>query len=284
MSKEIVMAGVRYNNIVYDGFNHGECFKKLPIDANMVDIEQGFITNDGEFVDRKKAFTIARKAHQLEYDYGIQKVLISEDIHINWLHKKDKTIADLEAKLAEKDEQINKLQTYNKSLNSIKEDVCKRLDLIRTSSKKDYIRNMEQQLAEKDEVIANYKTMYESVVQTCHNDANEIKKLKKQNNDYADSLTKVLNENADLVFKLTDKEKEIERLREVNLDIPIKQMQFHHNQDKISFAVEQLEKVKEKINDCPITDYDTNKHFVKMYQRDAIRQLDNQIKQLKEGM
>ena len=54
-------------------------------------------------------------------------------------------------------------------------------------------------------------------------------------------------------------------------------------QDKISFALEQLEKVKEKINDCPITDYDTNKHFVKMYKSDAIRQLDNQINVLRNN-
>ena len=55
------------------------------------------------------------------------------------------------------------------------------------------------------------------------------------------------------------------------------------NQDKISLALEQLEKVKENIKKLPITDYDFSGNFEKMYKQDAIRQIDNQIKQLKEG-
>lgn len=77
---------------------------------------------------------------------------------------------------------------------------------------------------------------------------------------------------ADLEAKLV--EKEIERLREVNLEIPIKQMQFHHNQDKISFAVEQLEKVKETFKIYSQDRFYTNKQFEQT--------IDNQIKQLKE--
>ena len=48
------------------------------------------------------------------------------------------------------------------------------------------------------------------------------------------------------------------------------------------FTIEQLEKVKENIKNCPITDYDFSGNFEKMYKQDAIRQIDNQIKQLKE--
>ena len=40
--------------------------------------------------------------------------------------------------------------------------------------------------------------------QICH-----IEKLEKQNNDYSDSLTKVLNENADIVFKLAELEEQL---------------------------------------------------------------------------
>ena len=65
-------------------------------------------------------------------------------------------------------------------------------------------------------------------------------------------------------------------------DLRYKQLQNPH-QDKISFAVEQLEKVKENIKKVPITDYDLSGNFEKMYKLDAIRQIDNQIKQLKEG-
>lgn len=55
-----------------------------------------------------------------------------------------------------------------------------------------------------------------------------------------------------------------------------------NNQYKISFCIEQLEKVKENIKKVPITDYDLSGNFEKMYKQDAIRQIDNQIKQLKE--
>ena len=53
------------------------------------------------------------------------------------------------------------------------------------------------------------------------------------------------------------------------------------DQDKISFAIEQLEKVKENIKKVPITDFDLSGNFEKMYKQDAIRQIDNQIKSLK---
>ena len=53
------------------------------------------------------------------------------------------------------------------------------------------------------------------------------------------------------------------------------------DQDKISFAIEQLNKVKENIKKVPITDFDLSGNFEKMYKQDAIRQIDNQIKQLK---
>lgn len=62
---------------------------------------------------------------------------------------------------------------------------------------------------------------------------------------YWKQLGVVEDENEKLKQQLAEKDEEIERLREVNLEIPIKQMQFHHNQEKISFAVEKLEKVKE---------------------------------------
>ena len=66
-------------------------------------------------------------------------------------------------------------------------------------------------------------------------------------------------------------------------DLRYKQLQNSH-QDKISFAVEQLEKVKEDIKKGPITDYDLSENFEKMYKLDAIRQIDNQIASLKKEM
>ena len=83
---------------------------------------------------------------------------------------------------------------------------------------------------------------------------------------------------ADLEAKLAEKDKEIEKL---NACVDFYKSYYISFKEKV---IDELEKVKEKINNCPITDYDTNKHFVKMYQSDAIRQVDNQIKQLKEMM
>ena len=71
---------------------------------------------------------------------------------------------------------------------------------------------------------------------------------------------------SELQKQLGEKENEIDKL----------------TQDKISLALEQLEKVKENIKKLPITDYDFSGNFEKMYKQDAIRQIDNQIKQLKE--
>ena len=52
--------------------------------------------------------------------------------------------------------------------------------------------DLEATLAEKDKAIENWQTIYESVVQTCHNDKEEIERLNKQ---------------------LAEKEKEIEELK-----------------------------------------------------------------------
>ena len=40
--------------------------------------------------------------------------------------------------------------------------------------------DLETKLAEKDKAIENWQTMYESVMQTCHNDKEEIKRLREQ--------------------------------------------------------------------------------------------------------
>lgn len=108
MSKSIVKACVRYNDRLYTGFDHGECFKKLNED-NIIEqstftkivhseIEQGFVDNYGNFVDRKEAMIIAKESGQLTYETDKQ-TLISEDLHLNWLNNQTERIAELEAQL-----------------------------------------------------------------------------------------------------------------------------------------------------------------------------------------
>ncbi len=99
-----------------------------------------------------------------------------------------------------------------------------------------------------------------------------------------------IRDNMRYIEELAEKEKEIERLNlefETQEDWQEKWQKLYDetcnlNQDKISFALEQLEKVKENIKKVPITDYDLSRNFEKMYKQDAIRQIDKQIEQLKK--
>lgn len=107
------------------------------------------------------------------------------------------------------------------------------------------------------------------------------------------SYQQVKEENSQLKQQLEEKDKEIEELkaqRHIYLNRSVEEcnkitdLEFelqHKDQDKISFAVEQLEKVKENIKKVPIIDFDLSGNFEKMYKQDAIRQIDNQIKELK---
>ncbi len=101
MSKSIVKACVKYNDRLYTGFDHGECFRKLNEDNTIIvhsEIEQGFVDNDGNFVDRKQAMIIAKESGQLTYETD-KKTLISEDLHLNWLNDQQERIAELEEQI-----------------------------------------------------------------------------------------------------------------------------------------------------------------------------------------
>ena len=83
----IKLACVKYDDKLYTGFNHGECFKKLPQNANMSNTIQGFITNNGRFVDRRNAYKIAENANQIKYKKTNNDILISEDLYEYWLNE-----------------------------------------------------------------------------------------------------------------------------------------------------------------------------------------------------
>jgi light-regulated signal transduction histidine kinase (bacteriophytochrome) len=117
------------------------------------------------------------------------------------------------------------------------------------------IADLEAKLAEKEKEIENWRYMYEGVMQSCHNGIEENNRLEKL---------------------LAEKDEQINMLEEHkfyadNIIQSYADKCKNHNQDKISFAVEQLEKVKlynrqRAYNYMPLTNY-----------------IDNQIKQLKEG-
>ena len=105
---EIVKSAIRYNNKVYTGFDHGECFKQIDKDTikDYDKLEQGFITDKNEFVDRQQALDIAYKAGQIPYEKN-NHCLISEDVHLYWLN-------DLHSQLDQQKEMWNELKEWLK--------------------------------------------------------------------------------------------------------------------------------------------------------------------------
>ena len=98
MLKEIQKAAIKCKYQIFTGFEHGECFKQLENHHKEAEIIQGFVTNDGDFVSRQEAFVIAKNANQLHFE-PVTKILMSEDLHIDWLHKQDQKIKELEKAL-----------------------------------------------------------------------------------------------------------------------------------------------------------------------------------------
>ena len=114
---------------------------------------------------------------------------------------------------------------------------------------------------------------YIQIVKLLNQQSKQIKELEKQLAEKERQL-KLAEE---LLIK---QEKEYDEQLEKQAKIHYKHLK-EKDQDKISFAVEQLEKVKEDIKKVPVTDYDLSRNFEKMYKLDAIRQIDNQINELK---
>ena len=162
-----------------------------------------------------------------------------EDSPITYVHgnieKFNKVIADLEAKLAESEEQIK------------------------------------EEIEEKNGV--------RRALSACN----------RQNDEFAEMIKKLVREKEELEQQLAEKDKELAYMTEQAKKFNNEAQKYFedaycndfHKQDKISFAIEQLENVKENIKKVTITDYDLSGNFEKMYKRDAIRQIDNQIEQLK---
>lgn len=127
-------------------------------------------------------------------------------------------------------------------------------------------KQLKQQLAEKDQAIENWRTMYESVTQTCNNDLKEIDRLNKL---------------------VAEKEKEIDKLYEENEDWSnanqVLQIKLKNkDQDKISFAVEKLEEMRKFfLEQHRDEEMDTDYIITKDAGQIADYLLD-QIKQLKE--
>lgn len=159
--------------------------------------------------------------------------------------------AKLKQQLAEKEKQCQECKHLNKKIElNIKNKLMAENG------------DLQQQLNEKDQAIESLEELNRSLGQTCNNDIKEIERLNKE---------------------IAEKEKEIEDLkaqRHIYLNRSVEEcnkityLEFelqHKDQDKISFCIEQLEKVK---------DY----NYTLRFGCSAINEfIDDQIKLLKEG-
>ena len=230
---------------------------------------------------------------------------------------KEQKISDLEAKLAEseKSKESYRLQNEHHHLQLLQFYSRLGVEAFGADIHEKALETlmiMKEQLAEKDLAIENWQTMYESIVQTCHNDKEEIERLNKQLATQENTITNIIEDNraSQEWYKkqLEEKEKENTKLKEV-VDCVDKLKQFNadmkdyalvnrdvadeiycEQQDKISFAVEQLEQLKklcqEKFNWWENSEWEGNiydKSDVSNAYFDIEANIDNQIKQLKEG-
>ena len=127
------------------------------------------------------------------------------------------------------------------------------------------ISDLEAKLAGKDQAIESLEELNRSLGQTCNNDRKEIERLRELISDKEKEI-------ANLKGLVRERDKQIK-----NIKTNKKRVIEHKNKTKINFAIEQLEKVKEKalhfyVNDTPkLTGFYID-----------INEIDNQIKQLKE--
>lgn len=76
---KIKCAAIYHLGVVVTGKHHGECMRKLPKDRIKSYDVQGFLTSNGDFVDRVEGFGIAYAAGQLKNGYSKFGYLYSED-------------------------------------------------------------------------------------------------------------------------------------------------------------------------------------------------------------
>ena len=86
MSSKIISSACKLNDKIYTGFRHSDCFKKMFADgaafADKPFIVQGFMDEDGNFLNRKEAFERAVECGQIkdEGETPENRILVSEDV------------------------------------------------------------------------------------------------------------------------------------------------------------------------------------------------------------
>jgi len=79
---KITEAAIKYGQTIVTGRRHNNCFRKLyelVDDVDKTKIKQGFVTEDGKFLDRMETLVVVRMNGQLTKPL-IGSVLTSEDL------------------------------------------------------------------------------------------------------------------------------------------------------------------------------------------------------------
>ena len=251
-------------------------------------IKLGYTTLDGKTkVGEFGGFAAQIIQHECDHLNGI---LIKENN--NQLKQQ---LAESEARIACREDNIK-----------FKEADINQLKWILEGKKKD-IDQLKQQLAEKNQAIENWKTMYESVMQTCNNDAKEIERLnkllaekdkeievmKQMLVDREETITVAEKSNKGLILNYNQLKKELDEMKKKKNYYKKKYKETLElkvdNQNQTAIA--ELEKVKVKLNEeinnasvlldpVEYEDYHELLGVIRGYKL-SVDQIDQQIKSLK---
>ena len=206
-------------------------------------------------------------------------------------------ISDLEAKLAESEKEINEWIAVRDDKNNV------------INKQTEKINQLKQQLEKSEEKLEEYKGRYLTTESYNTFMSNEIHKVVKENTELKQKLAEsekkyedrkrfcisetrsqtelinyLLEENEELKQQFAEKEKEKEKEYKESVEKILSSRDkfiLEYNQDKISFAVEQLEKVKEIINKNYF--YNMSSDSCTFDKLEVDFQINNQIASLKKG-
>jgi hypothetical protein len=74
-------AAIKQGSSIYIGQSHSEIFSNTFPLGCLRNAEQGFVTDDGVFVNRAEALVIALQCNQIKHKHGSPSELYSEDLY-----------------------------------------------------------------------------------------------------------------------------------------------------------------------------------------------------------
>ena len=211
-------------------------------------------TLEKQLADSEAKLTGLQQENKVLKDIRTLERVVPRNAQINKLSNRDCYLKGFENALSETVRTFE--EAYGKEKCKLVEERDKYLtDIVKVGGYEYQIEDLKQQLAEKDEIFHYAKLEWEDCLhKTCEEHSVFIKKLSQQ---------------------LAEKDEKQKRTNKVVEQFQQRVKYFSEkDQDKISFAVEQLEKVRE------YADIDYRKHcYIDAVQLD--KYIDNQIKQLK---